>query len=510
MLLFRSNNLSNGHIGLGSDSFYIASASNAPLVFCTNSDGGVSGTSTPTNERMRLDSSGRLGLGTTGPVNGGATLLTIRQTGGDLSSTTVTRANAQGITVSDPASPTGNYGNGIWFDSGALLAGIASTRITTSNWGTDLRFYTHPTATSNLDNVYERVRIDSEGRVGIGSTAPNYELQINASDAVSVIQLTNTSTGATASDGLLIYNNGVNAFISNEESGFLKFQTAGAERAQIDASGRLLVGTSTHSGLNVTSYTGLNAYFANTGDTGISLSRFQNTTNGPSVQLLKSRGTSVGSLTTVSSGDSLGEVVFAGADGDEFRAGASIVAIVDGTPGNNDMPGRLVFSTTADGASSPTERMRISQNGFIDMPGVYNFTTANAANVNVDATGGMRRSTSSKKYKTDIETLQDSYADALLNCRPVWYRSTCEADCPEHSYWGFIAEEVAAIDPRLVHWKTIDITYGESGSVIETPCEPEPEGVAYDRFVPHLLNLIKRQKEQIEAMEARLSALEAS
>jgi hypothetical protein len=154
--------------------------------------------------------------------------------------------------------------------------------------------------------------------------------------------------------------------------------------------------------------------------------------------------------------------------------------------------------------------MRISQNGFIDMPGVYNFTTANAANVNVDATGGMRRSTSSKKYKTDIETLQDSYADALLNCRPVWYRSTCEADCPEHSYWGFIAEEVAAIDPRLVHWKTIDITYGESGSVIETPCEPEPEGVAYDRFVPHLLNLIKRQGEAIAQLQAEVAALKAS
>jgi hypothetical protein len=36
---------------------------------------------------------------------------------------------------------------------------------------------------------------------------------------------------------------------------------------------------------------------------------------------------------------------------------------VDGTPGANDMPGRLVFSTTADGASSPTERLRIDSSG---------------------------------------------------------------------------------------------------------------------------------------------------
>jgi hypothetical protein len=42
---------------------------------------------------------------------------------------------------------------------------------------------------------------------------------------------------------------------------------------------------------------------------------------------------------------------------------ALIKAEVDGTPGANDMPGRLVFSTTADGASSPTERFRINNAG---------------------------------------------------------------------------------------------------------------------------------------------------
>jgi len=36
---------------------------------------------------------------------------------------------------------------------------------------------------------------------------------------------------------------------------------------------------------------------------------------------------------------------------------------VDGTPGSNDMPGRLVFSTTSDNAGSPTERMRLDSSG---------------------------------------------------------------------------------------------------------------------------------------------------
>jgi hypothetical protein len=173
-------------------------------------------------------------------------------------------------------------------------------------------------------------------------------------------------------------------------------------------------------------------------------------------------------------------------------------------------PSILVFSTTADGASSPTERLRIRSDGVLVSPVTYAATSATSANVNVDSSGNFTRSTSSAKYKADIESIDDSYSDALLNCRPVWYRSTSNNDNPSWSWWGFIAEEVAEIDPRLVQWKTVEVTYDDNGSAIQTPCDPEPEGVAYDRFVPHLLNLIKRQKEQIEAMEARLSALESA
>ena len=50
-------------------------------------------------------------------------------------------------------------------------------------------------------------------------------------------------------------------------------------------------------------------------------------------------------------------------DGTTYLPGAAIFAEVDGTPGTNDMPGRLMFSTTADGASTLTERMRIDSTG---------------------------------------------------------------------------------------------------------------------------------------------------
>ncbi len=146
--------------------------------------------------------------------------------------------------------------------------------------------------------------------------------------------------------------------------------------------------------------------------------------------------------------------------------------------------------------------------------GVYNTTTGGAENVNVAVGGEIRRSTSSKKYKKDIETLENSYADAILNLRPVWYHSTCESDPAEYGYWGLIAEEVAEIDPRLVHWKTTEILTEineETGSPTETIValdSPEPEGVQYSRIVPHLINILQRQRTAMQELTARLDAIE--
>jgi hypothetical protein len=200
-----------------------------------------------------------------------------------------------------------------------------------------------------------------------------------------------------------------------------------------------------------------------------------------------------------------------GNDGTRFIDLVRIDAVVgpEDAPGTNDMPGMLRIGTTANGASVVTTRLQLHSAGYLEVQGVYDLTTGAGANVYVHGNGYLQRSTSSIKYKTDVETLEDFYADALLECRPVWYRSTCSTDDPAYGYWGFIAEEVAEIDPRLVHWKTTNPVQQEDGSVEHVPCELEPEGVQYDRFVPHLINLIKRQKEQLESQAATIAALDA-
>ena len=77
---------------------------------------------------------------------------------------------------------------------------------------------------------------------------------------------------------------------------------------------------------------------------------------------------SLGSSTVVADGNEIGVISFQAADGTDVESqAASIFVAVDGTPGGNDTPGRMVFATCADGSAGATERMRIHQNGVISM-----------------------------------------------------------------------------------------------------------------------------------------------
>lgn len=78
----------------------------------------------------------------------------------------------------------------------------------------------------------------------------------------------------------------------------------------------------------------------------------------------------------VNSGDTLGRYSAFGFDGSAYVEAARITAFVDAAPGANDMPGRWVFSTTADGASTPTERMRIDNAGNVRIGTAALATTA--------------------------------------------------------------------------------------------------------------------------------------
>ena len=140
-------------------------------------------------------------------------------------------------------------------------------------------------------------------------------------------------------------------------------ETNGSERIRIDSSGRALFNQALNKSAGGVAGSLLQVEAVDQ-TAATRITRNSNSAEGPFLVFSKSRGTSINSNTVVQADDKLGSIIFAGADGSDHQTGAaSIQALVDGTPGSDDMPTRLVFSTTADGASSVSERLRITAGG---------------------------------------------------------------------------------------------------------------------------------------------------
>ena len=136
----------------------------------------------------------------------------------------------------------------------------------------------------------------------------------------------------------------------------------------IDSAGRLIQGYTTAI-LTADDYNGTNrtawGYQGNSSNAACALYASWNTsaTVGAGISLSRSKSATVGTPTIVALNDSLGGIGFNGDDGANFIVAASITCEVDAAPALNDMPGRLLFNTTPDGASTPVERVRIDNAG---------------------------------------------------------------------------------------------------------------------------------------------------
>ena len=209
-------------------------------------------------------------------------------------------------------------------------------------------------------------------RVGIATTAPKDALHVSgniraAADAGGRFILEDANQGDSSTPFYLFASDSGNLTFTSANRNADGGTTGSSERARIDSSGRLLVGTSSSRGGFFNGSSGFDTLFQieQPGYATASIVRNSNNTAAPNFILGKTRGTSNGATTVVSSGDVVGEISFQAADGAKLVPAASIEAEVDGTPGSSDMPGRLILATTADGASSPTEHLRIRADGTI-------------------------------------------------------------------------------------------------------------------------------------------------
>jgi hypothetical protein len=168
--------------------------------------------------------------------------------------------------------------------------------------------------------------------------------------------------------------------------------------------------------------------------------------------------------------------------------------------------------------------IRVTRSGFtissVEFPnGAVNFTgvgtTASAANAYLDnaASNNLLRSTSSIRYKQNVETLSEQYSSGIYKFRPVWYRSKAQADRKDWGFYGLIAEEVAEIDPRLVHWThrdTKEVLVSEATeteeaqyqTVIDKDSPLIPDGVQYERISVLLLAEVQKLRSEFDSYKA--------
>ena len=343
---------------------------------------GVSGSSLTVgvagSERLRIDSSGRLMLGTTTPATNAE--VTIRAASPQLS-LYATPGNASRITLGD--TDDHNIGEISYDNSDNSLnfATNAATRLNIDSSG----FITQK-FTSNNSSTPEGLLINNENN----ATGNNASLIFsNDSGNRKKIAIAAVDVGNYGASDLVFALDGA-------DSGSVSLSSD--EKMRIDSSGRLLIGTSS---VRTNFYNGggtpTRFQLEGTSFTTSSMAVVRNSNNASDAEIIigKSRSGSVGGYGVVQSGDHLGAISFQGADGSELVEAASILATVDSTPGANDMPGRLVFSTTADGASSPTERMRINSTG--DITVAKTTTSINTDGIMLGS-GGLLTATRSNSY----------------------------------------------------------------------------------------------------------------
>jgi len=307
------------------------------LVFSTTSDNAAT-----TTERMRLTSAGRLGLGTSSP---GSRLTVNRVNFADASATGSTTLSNAGITV-EATTDTNSR----------LMFGIGSTG--SSPWIQAQNTSSNATQSLILNPV--------GGNVGIGTTSPDTTLTVSGTGAGLRVQPSNAANATIfLRHGSVANNCGLEADVN----GALRFYSDGSEKARFDANGRFLVGTSSTSVATTAILQGSSA--GTTADAELKLARGLNNPGD---------GATLSALAFSDSSHTNSAVIFASRDGGTWSASSK--------------PTRLVFSTTADGASSPTERMRINNLGDI----LFNNTTFNNANngVLIGATGNTYVTTTSQ------------------------------------------------------------------------------------------------------------------
>jgi predicted DNA-binding antitoxin AbrB/MazE fold protein len=202
----------------------------------------------------------------------------------------------------------------------------------------------------------------------------------------------------------------------------------------------------------------------------------------------RSRGT-FSSPTVVNNGDLLLTLAGQGYDGSTYRNAAFILFGIDATPGSGDMPGTIIFSTTADGASFPTEKLRITSSGNV---GIGTTSPAYTLHVNGSVAGtSAYNNLSDAREKENITYGIAAALETVKALKPAKF----DFKEGEKNKIGFIAQDVQPLVPEVI------TTYEKT---LEDDTKEERLSIQESSLTAVLVAAIQELTAKVEALEAAL------
>ena len=364
-------------------------------------------------------------------------------------------------------------------------------------------------------NGTEKIRIKSDGKVGIGITNPTEALQVNGGNILANASklMTNRSNAASATTSGCVdlqIDGSTQAQIGTGGSGTMTLYTGSVERMRITSAGNVGIGATAPSAPltvvgssnplllapnNAATWSQTNLHIRNSGLSDGS----------PNSVYMGVTGTQFNGVAFIDTNPAVGSA--AATPLAIYTAGVERMRIASsGEIGMNAAPatGSTLF-IKAPGTSGSTWAVRTensSAQGLFSVDGAGNIytggaasspnnnTTGSAANLYVGPTGILQKSTSSERYKTDIRPYTHGLAEVAL-LAPKFYKGINDGDI---QFAGLIAEDVH--DAGLTEF----VVYNEDN---------EPDALHYGNMVALAFKAIQELNAKVEALEARIAELEA-
>jgi hypothetical protein len=455
--------------GSGSDS---AIASNNTLAFATNN-----------SERMRIDSSGNVGIGTSSPTD----KLNISSGTNQIGLDTGNQATYGTLDI-------GHFTNGAFI--GTQAGSNAASNI--------LRFGTSGS---------ERVRIDSSGKVGIGTSSPTDKVTVNGA---VVATSAGSSFSSGASRALLDWNTGasqarVGAINGTGTANSLGFYVGTTEKMRIDSSGNVGIGTSSPSANLEITQSGNNVGLLVAGGGYNYTAKFESSDAEANIIIEDSNSANNGNMIGVATND----MYFITNTAERMRINSSGNMILNNTA-NLDASHIAIWQSTGKNGitfrapnTSPYMAMQF-QNSSGGRIGYIQYTN----------TGTSFSTTSDYRLKENVEYDWDA-TTRLKQLKPSRFNFIAD---PDTTVDGFLAHEVQNIVPEAItgvrdemqeeEYEVTPAVLDEDGNVVTeavmgTREVPKYQGIDQSKLVPLLTKALQEQQTIIESLEARITALES-